>query len=142
MLVNYFSNRRIGLFVGSRMGRKTTTMGCPQRLILEPTLWNLLLDDMFRLVNFERKESELLAAVSAWGNRNRLAFSPQKLTIITVKGRLQRAPILRLESVSIVSVAYVKIKHSKHALPVLADVMPAIVVVIDLTQFFGCSTIE
>ncbi|GBP96302.1 Retrovirus-related Pol polyprotein from type-1 retrotransposable element R1 [Eumeta japonica] len=100
MMVDYFSCRRVGLFVGCRAGWKATTMGCPQGSVLGPTLWNLLLSDVFRLpmpggcrliayaddvtaviggdsrAELERKGNTLLSLLAEWGRRNRLVFSP------------------------------------------------------------------
>ncbi|GBP64850.1 hypothetical protein EVAR_89929_1 [Eumeta japonica] len=41
--------RRILLIVGGRAGSKVPTMGCPQGSVVGPALWNLLLDDLFKL---------------------------------------------------------------------------------------------
>ncbi|CAK1591435.1 unnamed protein product [Parnassius mnemosyne] len=49
MLVDYFTSRRVGLYIGDRVEWKTSTMGCPQGSVLGPTLWNVLMDDLLRL---------------------------------------------------------------------------------------------
>ena len=49
ILVSYFTERRVGLFVGDRVSWKRSTMGCPQGSVLGPTLWNVLLDDILRI---------------------------------------------------------------------------------------------
>ncbi|GBP97347.1 Retrovirus-related Pol polyprotein from type-1 retrotransposable element R1 [Eumeta japonica] len=133
MMVDYFSCRRVGLFLGCRVGWKATTMGCPQGSVLGPTLWNLLLSDVFRLplpggckliayvddvtaviggnsrAELERKGNSLLSALAEWGRRNRPAFSPGKSATMTLKGKFQRPPTLRLDGASIAAVAYTRI---------------------------------
>lgn len=129
MLRSYFSNRRVGLFVGGRVEWKTSTMGCPQGSVLGPALWNLLMDDLFelpypdgvRLVAYaddvtvliesdarsgiEASASCAMGLISEWGTRNRLAFSPAKSYSMTIKGGLaRRPPTIRLGGASVASV--------------------------------------
>lgn len=133
ILVSYFTNRRVGLFVGSQTSWKRSTMGCPQGSVLGPTLWNLLLNDLLLLPrpdgvhviayaddvtiaieassrsDIERKAASMLGAISDWGTRNRLGFSPGKSLTMTHKGKFQRAPTIKLNGTSIASVSQVKL---------------------------------
>ena len=128
MLADYFARRRVGLFVGSRVEWKVSTMGCPQGSVLGPSLWNVLLDDLLRLplpagvrmvayaddvtiliesqsrAGIEAAARITLDLVAAWGARNRLAFSPAKSSMMTIRGKLQRAPTVRLAGDSVRSV--------------------------------------
>ncbi|GBO99133.1 Putative 115 kDa protein in type-1 retrotransposable element R1DM [Eumeta japonica] len=123
MMRDCFTNRRIWFIVGGRAESRTPITGCPQGSVVGPALWNLLLDDMFRLplpvgcrlvayaddvtavvegdsrALIEKKSKELLDTVAAWGIRNRLEFSSSKSRTMTIKGRLQRAPVLGLQGV-------------------------------------------
>lgn len=129
MLTDYFARRRVGLFVGDRVVWKTSTMGCPQGSVLGPSLWNVLMDDLLRLplpehtrmvayaddvtiligaqsrAGIEAAAKITMDLVAAWGARNRLGFSPGKSSTMTIRGRLQRAPIVRLAGDSVRSVA-------------------------------------
>ncbi|CAK1595986.1 unnamed protein product [Parnassius mnemosyne] len=116
MLVDYFTSRRVGLYIGDRVEWKTSTMGCPQGSVLGPTLWNVLMDDLLRLplpegvamtayaddvtiliesgtrAGIESRARVTLDLVREWGLRNRLEFSSSKSTTMTVRGKLQRPP--------------------------------------------------
>ena len=129
LLCSYFTGRRVGLFLGRQTVWKTATMGCPQGSVLGPTLWNLLIDDVLRLpvpegvhvvayadditivieaasrAEIERLAQPTLQLVSEWGTRNRLAFSAAKSQTITLKGKLQRPPTIRMDGASIASVS-------------------------------------
>ncbi|GBP42638.1 Putative 115 kDa protein in type-1 retrotransposable element R1DM [Eumeta japonica] len=133
MLLNYFSCRRVRLFVGCRAGWKATTMGCPQGSILGPMLWNLLLSDIFRLplpggckliayaddvtaviegdniAELKRNGTALLSFLAEWGRRNRLT-SPRKSATMMIKGKLQRPPNMRIDATSIAAVTYAKVR--------------------------------
>ncbi|GBP52915.1 Putative 115 kDa protein in type-1 retrotransposable element R1DM [Eumeta japonica] len=101
--------------------------------VLGPALWNVLLDDLLRLpfpagvktvayaddvtvlveassrAEIERRSAQALDLMQDWGRRNRLAFAPAKSCTMTVKGRLQRPPIVRMggDSIRTVSAATV-----------------------------------
>lgn len=133
MLVSYFSERRVGLFVGDRVVWKRATMGCPQGSVLGPTLWNILLDDLLRLpmpsgvsmvayaddvtiaieassrAAIERNAQSVLQAVSEWGTRNRLSFSAAKSQTLTMKGKFKRPPTIRMNGVSIAHVTQARL---------------------------------
>ena len=134
LLSSYFHNRRVGLRLGDSVAWKTATMGCPQGSVLGPSLWNLLMDDLFRLpypegvhliayaddVTFlvesntragvEASASHALALASEWGLRNRLGFSPSKSHTMTLKGKLPgRPPVIRLGGESVGSVASARV---------------------------------
>lgn len=133
ILVSYFLNRRVGLFVGDRAVWKVSTMGCPQGSVLGPTLWNLLLDDILRLpvpmrvgmvayadditvaieassrAEIERHAQQALGAVTSWGDRNRLTFSAHKSSTLTIKGRFKRPPCIRMGGTSIATVKQCKV---------------------------------
>ncbi|GBP88523.1 Retrovirus-related Pol polyprotein from type-1 retrotransposable element R1 [Eumeta japonica] len=129
MLRDYFSNRRVCLYLGPEVFWKASTMGCPQGSVLGPTLWNVLMDDLLRLplpdgvrivayaddvsvligaesrIGIETKARDTLRLISEWGGRNRLEFSPSKSQTMTMKGRFQRPPIIRLSGNPIRAVA-------------------------------------
>ncbi|CAK1581283.1 unnamed protein product [Parnassius mnemosyne] len=133
MLVDYFINRRVGIFVGDCAEWKRSTMGCPQGSVLGPTLWNLLLDDLLRLpfplgtkmlayaddvtllieansrAEIERAAKSALELVSSWGERNRLSFSSAKSCTMTIKGKFQRPPVIRMGTESVKSVTSTKV---------------------------------
>ncbi|CAK1585737.1 unnamed protein product [Parnassius mnemosyne] len=118
MLVDYFTFRRVGLYIGDRVEWKTSTMGCSQGSVLGPTLWNVLMDDLLRLplpegvattayaddvtiliesgtrAGIESRARVTLDLVREWGLRNRLEFSSSKSTTMTVRGKLQRPPVI------------------------------------------------
>ncbi|XP_063835634.1 uncharacterized protein LOC135084822 [Ostrinia nubilalis] len=128
MLASYFSGHRVGLIAGSRVLWKVSTMGCPQGSVLGPTLWNVLMDDLLRLplpggvsmvayaddvtilieansrAAIEAAAAETLSLVTDWGVRNRLGFSPAKSSTMTIRGKLQRPPVIRFGGASIRSV--------------------------------------
>ncbi|GBP31136.1 Putative 115 kDa protein in type-1 retrotransposable element R1DM [Eumeta japonica] len=88
--------------------------------VLGPALWNVLLDDLLRLpfptgvktvayaddvtvlveassrAEIDRRSAQALDLMQDWGRRSRLAFAPAKSCNMTVKGRLQRPPIIRM----------------------------------------------
>ena len=125
MLVDYFRDRKVGLFVGDQALWKRSTMGCPQGSVLGPALWNVLMDDVLRLdlpdgcdlmayaddltlivkggsrAEIESRSCESLRLIADWGVRNRLTFSPHKTVSMTVKGRLNRPPTIRMGETSI-----------------------------------------
>ncbi|GBP88565.1 Retrovirus-related Pol polyprotein from type-1 retrotransposable element R1 [Eumeta japonica] len=129
MLRDYFSNRRVCLYLSPEVFWKASTMGCPQGSVLGPTLWNVLMDDLLRLplpdgvrivayaddvsvligaesrIGIETKARDTLRLISEWGGRNRLEFSPSKSQTMTMKGRFQRPPIIRLSGNPIRAVA-------------------------------------
>lgn len=129
IIVSYFNNRRVGLFMGNQVEWKRSTMGCPQGSVLGPTIWNLLLDDILKLpvpegvsmiayadditvvieapsrAAIERNALAVLGAVSDWGCRNRLSFSPNKSQTLTMKGKFKRPPTIRMDGASIAQVA-------------------------------------
>ncbi|GBP63882.1 Retrovirus-related Pol polyprotein from type-1 retrotransposable element R1 [Eumeta japonica] len=133
LLTDYFTDRRVGFLVGTEVVWKRSTMGCPQGSVLGPALWNVLLDDLLRLpfpagvktvayaddvtvlveassrAEIERRSAQALDLMQDWGRRNRLAFAPAKSCTMTVKGRLQRPPIVRMggDSIRTVSAATV-----------------------------------
>ncbi|GBP52924.1 Putative 115 kDa protein in type-1 retrotransposable element R1DM [Eumeta japonica] len=133
LLTDYFTDRRVGFLVGAEVVWKRSTMGCPQGSVLGPALWNVLLDDLLRLpfpagvktvayaddvtvlveassrAEIERRSAQALDLMQDWGRRNRLAFAPAKSCTMTVKGRLQRPPIVRMggDSIRTVSAATV-----------------------------------
>ncbi|CAK1597196.1 unnamed protein product [Parnassius mnemosyne] len=133
MLVDYFTSRRVGLFIGDRVEWKTSTMGCPQGSVLGPTLWNVLMDDLLRLplpegvamtayaddvtiliesqtrAGIESRARVTLDLVREWGLRNRLEFSSSKSTTMTVRGKLQRPPVIKLGGESIKNVTNTKV---------------------------------
>lgn len=133
ILVSYFTNRRTGMFMGGQAVWKISTMGCPQGSVLGPTLWNLLLDDILKLpmplgvsmvayadditivieapsrAAIERNSQSALDAVSAWGRRNRLSFSPAKSQTLTMKGKFKRPPTVRMEGASIAHVTHTRL---------------------------------
>lgn len=133
ILVSYFSNRRVGFYVGSRVEWKSNTMGCPQGSVLGPTLWNLLLNDVLLLpkpegvhliayaddvtvvieassrADIERKSGTVLSAISEWGIRNRLGFAPGKSLTMTYKGKFKRPPTIRMNDVPIKSVSQARV---------------------------------
>lgn len=133
ILVSYFTDRRVGLFMGRQVVWKRSTMGCPQGSVLGPTLWNLLLDDILRLpmpegvsmtayadditiaieaptrAKIERDAQYMLQAVSEWGHRNRLTFSAAKSQTITLKGKFKRPPTIRMDNKSIAHVSMAKL---------------------------------
>ncbi|GBP65858.1 Retrovirus-related Pol polyprotein from type-1 retrotransposable element R1 [Eumeta japonica] len=125
LLTNYFVDRKVGLFIGTEVSWKRSTMGCPQGSVLGPALWNVLMDDLLRLPfpagikvvayaddltvlveapsrsEIERRSRVALDLIREWGGRNRLEFSPAKSCSMTVKGRLQRPPTVRMGGDSI-----------------------------------------
>nr|CAX36788.1 hypothetical protein [Papilio dardanus] len=132
IIADYFTCRRVGLFVGDQLVWKTSTMGCPQGSVLGPTLWNLLMNDLLLLplpegvtmvayaddisilieansrARIESKDKATLTLVRDWGERNRLDFSPPKSTTMTIKGKFQRPPVIRFNGVSIRNVRSAK----------------------------------
>ncbi|GBP91136.1 Copia protein [Eumeta japonica] len=100
-----------------------------QGSVLGPTLWNILLDDLLGLpflagvktvtyaddvtvlveapsrAEIERRSNAALDLMQKWGERNRLMFSPANSCTMTVKGRLQRPPTVRMGGGSIRSVS-------------------------------------
>ncbi|GBP50154.1 Retrovirus-related Pol polyprotein from type-1 retrotransposable element R1 [Eumeta japonica] len=50
LLRDCFTDKRAGFFVGLDVEWKLFSMGCPQDSLLGPTLWNVLIDDMLRLL--------------------------------------------------------------------------------------------
>ncbi|CAK1594413.1 unnamed protein product [Parnassius mnemosyne] len=133
MFVDYFTSRRVGLYIGDRVEWKTSTMGCPQGSVLGPTLWNVLMNDLLRLplpegvamtayaddvtilivsgtrAGIESRARVTLDLVREWGLRNRLEFSSSKSTTMTVRGKLQRPPVIKLGGESITTVTNVKV---------------------------------
>ncbi|CAH2083495.1 unnamed protein product [Euphydryas editha] len=133
MLVDYFIDRRVGMFMGHTVVWKAATMGCPQGSVLGPTLWNVLMDDLLRLplpggvsivafgddvtilvesgarAGLEEKSKAALKLVGEWGERNRLEFSPAKSSTMTIRGKLQRPPTIRFRSNSIRSITSTKV---------------------------------
>lgn len=133
ILVSYFTERRVGLFMGDQAVWKRSTMGCPQGSVLGPTLWNLLLDDILKLpwpdgvravayaddvtivieapsrAAIERNAQSSLEACSAWGKRNRLEFSTAKSQTLTLKGKFKRPPTIRMDGASIAHVTHAKL---------------------------------
>ncbi|GBP97353.1 Retrovirus-related Pol polyprotein from type-1 retrotransposable element R1 [Eumeta japonica] len=125
LLTNYFVDRKVGLFIGTEVSWKRSTMGCPQGSVLGPALWNVLMDDLLRLPfpagikvvayaddltvlveapsrsEIERRSHVALDLIREWGGRNWLEFSPAKSCSMTVKGRLQRPPTVRMGGDSI-----------------------------------------
>lgn len=128
MLTGFFAGRRVGMFAGDHVVWKTCTMGCPQGSVSGPPLWNMLLDDLLRLpfpegtstvayaddvtiliransrAGIEANAAAVLQLAREWGVRNRLDFSHAKSLTMTVKGRLQRPPTIRLGGNTVKSV--------------------------------------
>ncbi|GBP96680.1 Retrovirus-related Pol polyprotein from type-1 retrotransposable element R1 [Eumeta japonica] len=121
-----------GFLVGTEVVWKGPQWGAP-RALSWAALWNVLLDDLLRLpfpagvktvayaddvtvlveassrAEIERRSAQALDLMQDWGRRNRLAFAPAKSCTMTVKGRLQRPPIVRMggDSIRTVSAATV-----------------------------------
>lgn len=125
MLASYFSNREVGMFVGSQVVWKASTMGCPQGSVLGPAVWNLHLDNLLEwpmpegvemvayaddvtLIieansrrDIENKAAGALVQIEKWGDLNKLTFSPAKTKSITLRGRFQRPPLIKMGGSSI-----------------------------------------
>ncbi|GBO98509.1 Retrovirus-related Pol polyprotein from type-1 retrotransposable element R1 [Eumeta japonica] len=83
-LEDYFTDRKVVLFIGAEVTWKRSTMGCPQGSVLDPTLWNVLLDDLLRLsfpagvkvVAYADDVTILLEVPSRSGNRGAISCGP------------------------------------------------------------------
>lgn len=135
MLMSYFLQRRVGLFVGNRVMWKCSTMGCPQGSVLgrlervagrsfETAVaggeeggvgMTAYADDVTITIegrsraDIEKKAETTLAAVADWGLRNRLGFSAAKSSAMTVKGKFIRAPTIRMDGFPVPSVRVMKL---------------------------------
>lgn len=133
ILVSYFTNRRVCFTAGNQTSWKHNTMGCPQGSVLGPTLWNLLLNDLLLLprpegvhliayaddvtvvieassrAEIERNAAIVLRAITEWGGRNRLGFSPGKTFTMTYKGKFKRAPTVKLDGAPVASVTQARL---------------------------------
>ncbi|CAH4035810.1 unnamed protein product [Pieris brassicae] len=133
LLCSYFTGRRVGMFANNVSVWKNSTMGCPQGSVLGPTLWNILVDDLLRMAvppgvelvayaddvtvlieansraDIEWKAATTLQLALEWGQRNRLSFSSSKTQSITLKGRFQRPPVIRLGGDSVKAVGVAKL---------------------------------
>lgn len=74
---SYFKNREICLSTGDTVISKKTTQGCPQGSCSGPSLWNILLDDLFAKLNNEgfNNSNEHNLFVQAYADDTSTCFS-------------------------------------------------------------------
>ncbi|GBP44680.1 hypothetical protein EVAR_44208_1 [Eumeta japonica] len=60
-------------------------------------------------LEIEIKAREVLYVINEWGNRNRLDFSPFKLQTMTMRGTIQKLPVIKLSGNSIRTVSSVTV---------------------------------
>lgn len=107
---------------------RNITIGCPQGSVLGPHIWNLVFDDSMTDCNIEvayaddkvilieantRTELENKGQIAVdtfqrWCERVKLNISREKTTLVLLKGKLQRAPIIKLNNRSISMKKYIK----------------------------------
>lgn len=61
VMQSYFDDRRVSLSYGSSEVSRRATRGCPQGFVLGPTCWNLMFDNLLKLL----KESNIIFAAYA-----------------------------------------------------------------------------
>lgn len=122
---DYFRDRYAVLRFRDVQKEKMLSMGCPQGLVLGPTLWIVLFDSLLRqelpqdfhvyayadnrllLVlgnttrEIERKANNALERIRNWCTENRLEISAEKTKCMMLKGQMMRKPVIKLGACSL-----------------------------------------
>lgn len=125
--LDYFKNRLVKIKNQNSTVSKTTTKGCPQGSVSGPIFWNIGLepglialesmqqleglvafaDDVLLIISgnsrleLETNSNQVMEKLSAWCKSVKLQLATNKTTYALLKGRLQRNPLLKVDSRSI-----------------------------------------
>ena len=106
LIFNFLTNRKACFYLNGSTLSTPVTKGCPQGSILSPLLWNVYVDEIFRLplpsgmrifgfadhiaiwkteanvVNLQQNLQKAIDSILQWGKKQRLTFSENKTEMI------------------------------------------------------------
>lgn len=126
LINSYLQDRELTFSLSSCRVRRVIDQGCPQGSILGPTLWLIIIntlligvelprgvkvnayaDDVWLMVmadsrkGLEDSATAALTAIFNWGVQNRLSFAPHKSCCTLLKGKLQRRPLIFMNTLKV-----------------------------------------